>query len=92
MSYKTEDLKILRNYTSLGECEAVELLNKCEGDVVTAILKFNGDDDNGEQPTQPTKKLTVVQQKIKELRTIVDKKDAMLDKILAEQKNQANNN
>jgi hypothetical protein len=93
MSYDIEDLKILRKETLLGEVEATDLLKKCDGDVVTAILQFNGEDIiHNDQPKKANKKLTVAQQKIKELRTIVDKKDEMLDKILAEQKNQASHN
>ena len=93
MSYDIEDLKILRKETLLGEVEAAELLKKCEGDVVTAILQFNGEDTTpNDQCDKVNKKLTVAQQKIKELRTIVDKKDAILDKILEEQKKQASHN
>lgn len=77
-------LDILRKETGLGQIEAEALLEKADGDVVTAILLHQGED-----PFPHRKKpqvLTETQQKIKELRTIVDQKDAMMDSILAAKK------
>ncbi len=85
MSYQEEDLAILKKETKLSELEAENLLKKCDGDVVTALLRFTGEDQKLDNKIE-VKKLTVAQQKIQELRNIVDQKDEMLDKMLEEQK------
>ena len=84
-----DDLAILRKETGLGELQAEVLLEKAEGDVVSAIMLHQGED-----PFPHKKKdqvLTDTQQKIQQLRDIVDRKDEMMDAMIQAQREQGTN-
>ena len=80
MEYLEADLTILQKETNLGRIAAEQLLTQCDGDVVTAILRHTGEEVVVVNKNK--KELTEVQQKIKILRDIVDKKDEILDNIM----------
>lgn len=87
-----DDLTILQKETKLSRITTEQLLKECNGDVVTAILRHNGEEDkhsenSGNSVNSKNKKeLTEAQQKIKILRDIADKKDEMLDNMMERQK------
>lgn len=76
------DLNILRKETGLSQLEAETLYQRCDSDVVDAILTHQGFQET--PPKHPEPVLTEVQQKIKELREIVNQKDAKMDGIIAQ--------
>lgn len=89
MNYTQEDLEILKKETNLSDLEAEKLLKDCQGDVVDAILKHQGDPiiNNKDLSSNSNEKpLTIHQQKIQELRNIVDQKDEMMEGIIQRQK------
>jgi N-acetylmuramic acid 6-phosphate (MurNAc-6-P) etherase len=79
-----QDIEILRKETGLGQIEAERLMEECGNDVVSAILKHEGVKINEPKP----KPLTEAQQKIAELRAIVDEKDQKMDAIIQQGKAQ----
>lgn len=83
MELREDDLVILQKETNLSRIATEDLLKECNGDVVDAILKHNGELVEEEKPPVF---LTEAQQQIKKLRDIVDKKDEMLDNMMAKQK------
>ena len=83
MDFREEDLEILKNETGLNYDKAVKLLKESQGDVVSAILKFSGEEI---EKVEVPKKLTDVEKKIRELRDILDKKDEILEGMLQKQK------
>ena len=85
MEYYSEDLEILKKETKLQHIEAERLLKECNNDVVAALLKHSGDDKYIHSDNN-IKELSEPQKKIELLRTIVDKKDEMMDKILEKQR------
>ena len=79
-----EDIGILRRETGLGQIEAESLLQEVDNDVVSAILKHQGVEP--EPPKVPSTPLTEAQQKIAELREIVDEKDRKMDRLIQQSK------
>jgi hypothetical protein len=76
------DLTILRKETGITQLEAESLYQKCGEDVVEAILCHQGFQPKPSNFTAP--ELTEAQQKIKELRDIVNQKDERMDNIIAQ--------
>ena len=76
------DLTILRKETGLTQLEAEALYQRCKEDVVEAILQHQGFQEKPSNLSKPV--LSEAQQKIKELRDIVNQKDERMDTIIAQ--------
>lgn len=87
MEFREDDIEILKKETGLNYERAISLLKESKGDVVSAILKFTGEEECVEEINIVAKKpLSETEKKISELRNILDKKDEILDDMLKKQK------
>ena len=77
-----QDIAFLKKEKDLSEEQARELLVKHDNDIVEAMLSLEG----GSKVKQKEVTLSKEQEAIKELRSIVDKKDELMDKIINKNK------
>lgn len=70
-----DDINIIVKQTGLSKEEVLEIYNNYGKNIVDTICHIEGITESKEKK----KKLTPVQEKIKELRDIVDEKDALMD-------------
>ena len=78
-----EDIAIIVKQTGIDKVKAEEIYHNNSCDIVASICEIEGFVDNDEKKIN---KLTPTQEKIKEFREIVDKKDAIMESIIQKNK------